>query len=93
VADRTALYYYAYVGFALGVAVYFLYMTLGQYVAPSFTIAGQSINEAELVAAVYAAATIVVVYLRYVEEQRRAAEEAARAQPKKAAGGRKRRGK
>lgn len=66
------LYYYAYIGFALGVAVFYLYLTLGGYISPSVSIGSTSINLAELVAAIFGAATVFAMYLKYVEEGRAA---------------------
>ncbi len=65
-------YYYAYIGFALGVAVFYFYMTLGGYISPAVSIGSYSVNLAELVAAIFGAATVFAVYLRYVEEGRAA---------------------
>lgn len=63
-------YYYAYIGFALGAAVFYLYMTLGGYISPTVSIGSYSVNLAELVAAIFGAATIFAIYLKYVEEER-----------------------
>lgn len=80
-----AVYYYGYIGFALAVAVYYLYLTLGGYIPPSVSIGGSSFNVAEVVAAVLAAATVFLIYVRHLEEGRREAEErAAPARPAKA---------
>ncbi|MEL9991655.1 MAG: hypothetical protein QXP98_06280 [Thermoproteus sp.] len=64
------LYYYAYIGFALGVAVFYLYLTLGGYISPNVSIGSASINLAELVAAIFGAATVFAIYLKYVEESK-----------------------
>ena len=77
-------YYYAYIGFALGTAAFYLYATLGGYITPNFSVGGTSLNLAELVAAIFGAATIVALYLRYVEEERA---KAAVPQPQKPARG------
>ncbi|MCI4465079.1 MAG: hypothetical protein JHC22_04735 [Thermoproteus sp.] len=66
-------YYYAYIGFALGTAAFYLYATLGGYITPNFSVGGTSLNLAELVAAIFGATTIVALYLRYVEERAKTA--------------------
>lgn len=81
-------YYYAYIGFALGVATFYLYMTLGGYISPAISLGNYSVNLAELVAAIFSAATIFAVYLKYVEEGGAKAAEAQRRGPTR---GRKRR--
>ncbi|MGC9117521.1 MAG: hypothetical protein ACP5I3_00855 [Thermoproteus sp.] len=82
-------YYYAYIGFAVGVAVFYLYATLGGYITPNISIGNTSLNLAEFVAAVFGAATILALYLRYVEEEK--AKAAAPQKPARREAGRRRR--
>lgn len=77
------LFYYAYIGFAIGVAVFYLYLTLGGYVAPNYSVGGQTWNLAEVVAALFTAATIGVIYLRYRQEGEREASTAVSAKTAK----------